>query len=140
MNGVFEIEIDEKTITLLFGVSGVDEFQRRSVYNPSEDSVKVFTDLLYSGLYGYAMRQGKGKPDYETAYDLMEAILGLPNSDAISANIWDTFKESVHGANFLAKIEAINKKAKEDAELIEGGEAKKKVSPKKSRNTKKEGN
>lgn len=139
MNGIYEIEIDGKAITLLYGVSGVDEFQRRSVYNPSDDSVKAFTDLLYSGLYGNAMRQGKGKPEYEVAYDLMETILALPNSDAVSEKIWDTFKESIHGANFLAKIEAINKKAKEEEAQIKAGEDKKKVIPKKSKNTKRDG-
>lgn len=133
MNGIYEIEIDEVKTVLHFNLFGVNEFQRRMVNFPSSDNIKVLTDLLYGGIYGNTMSKGMAVPLYETANDLMEVIMAMPNKALITENIWNTFNESNHGADFMAKIKAINEAIDKNSD-----EVKKKASPTKSKNTKKE--
>lgn len=110
MNGVVEIQAGESKHTLRFSVHGCGAFQQRLFANPDKEPAKILTDMVYSGLYGEAMRNGQMAPEYSLAYDIVDIISGQEDFDKQSNAIWDTYNESVHGRDFAKKLDLLSKK------------------------------
>jgi len=116
MNGIVEIKSGKKTYTLRFSYVACMEFERRIFINPTDNPAKVFTDLVYSGLFGEAMRNEKPATEYGVAYDILDEISELDNYDEISGKIWDTYYQSKWGADFQKRLDAFTKANKKKAE------------------------
>lgn len=113
-NGVFEIKLGEKTITLLMGFNAASEFETRyykhivSGVAPSEGI--LFTDLVFSGLYCNAVRNGSMIPSYGEAYDLVEKLGEQYDFIEIRTKLWAVYYESKWGIDFQKRIEEFTKK------------------------------
>lgn len=117
MNGIIDIVIGEKTTRLRFGYHACMEFERRVFINVSDNNAKIFTDLVYSGLFGEAMRSEQPVPTYADAYDLLEGMALEDGYDEKTTEIWNTYYQSKWGADFQKRLteftEANKKKADE---------------------------
>lgn len=109
MNGIIDINVSGKQHRLRFSVHGCGMFESRMFSNPDREPIKVLTDMIYGGLYGEAMRNGNVAPSYDFAYDLIDEMSIQDDFAEQSNSIWECFSESIHGANFMKKIEELNK-------------------------------
>lgn len=131
MNGVVEIKIDDTTTHVLrFNMHGSMEFERRMFANPSENSIKIFTDLVYSGMFGESVRNSGSVPKYSDAADLVELLNEHKDGATQSEEVWNTYHESKYGKDFQKRIDEFNKKK---AEAEKKAEEAKKVTEKKKK-------
>lgn len=117
MNGIIDVKVGKVTHRLRFGYHACMEFERRVFKNASENLAKIFTDLVYSGLFGEAMRSEQPIPEYGMAYDLLEEMASLKDYDKLTTDIWETYYASKWGADFQKRLtdfaEQSKKKVKE---------------------------
>jgi len=108
-NGVFEIKLEGKTIKLLMGFNAASEFETRyfkhitSGVAPSEGI--LFTDLVYSGMYCNALREGAQIPSYGDAFDLVEQLGQTDEFYDVRTKLWNVYYESKWGADFKARLD-----------------------------------
>jgi len=118
-NGVFEIKNGRETIKLLMGFNAASEFETRyfkhitSGVAPSEGI--LFTDLVYSGMYCNALRNGEQIPSYGEAFDLVEELGQTEDFTDIRTNLWNTYYESKWGTDFKNRLDAFIDKKKVEA-------------------------
>jgi hypothetical protein len=108
-NGVFEIENGKETVKLLMGFNAASEFETRyfkhitSGIAPSEGI--LFTDLVFSGMYCNALRNGSQIPSYGEAFDLVEAIGQNDNFNEVRVKLWNVYYESKWGIDFKNRLD-----------------------------------
>lgn len=121
MNGVIEITITKGKLEgvhkLHYGMMGCMEFERVSFINPTENQGKMFTDLIYGGIYGELMRAQKPMVKYETVADLIDALSEEDDYSEQVEAIWIAYNESKYGKDFQKRMAELAKK-KEQSEML----------------------
>lgn len=107
--------------TLRFGYQACQEFEQCIFKNASTNHAKIFTDLIYAGIFGDALRNGKPTDGlYQEAYDLLDEVSEQDNFAELQLKIWDTYYNSKWGADFQKRLkeftESNKKKGLEDLE------------------------
>lgn len=118
MNGIVEVNAGGKKTVLRFGYIACMEFEKLIFKNATQNSAKVFTDLIYSGLLCEAVRNEKAIPDYGVAYDLLEVLTSEEDYNEQTLKIWNTYNESKWGQDFQKRLNELNTKKKEDSEEV----------------------
>lgn len=115
-NGVFEIKLGKETIKLLLGFNASSEFETRyyrhlvSGIAPSEGI--LFTDLVFSGLYCNAIRNGETIPAYGDVYELVEKLGEQDDFNEIRTKLWAVYYESKWGMDFEKRVKEFADKKK----------------------------
>lgn len=123
MNGLVDINLNEKKVTLRFSYQGsiiMEKITAERILNGehTNDAI-IFTDVVYSGLYGNAMATRQAIPDYEFAYNLVDEMANtMDDFAAEKAKIEKAYFESKFGADFMQRVIDFKKKADEKAELL----------------------
>lgn len=94
------------------------EFEARLFKNPTSNSAKVLTDLVYSGLFGEAMRNEKPVPAYSYAADILDELANQDDYDTQSENIWNVYNESKFGKDFQERLKEFAKKKELENEQL----------------------
>lgn len=115
-NGVFEIKTELGVTKLRFGYMASMEFEQRFFKNATTNSAKIFTDLIYSGLYCEAVRSENPIPEYEQASTLIDFMSEQDDFDEVSIKIWNTYNESKWGKSFAQRIKEFTDKKKAEAD------------------------
>lgn len=119
-NGIFDIKAGSKTVQLMMGFNAASEFETRyfrhisSGIAPSEGI--LFTDLVYSGMYCNAVRNGTQIPSYGEAFDLVEEIGQLDSFNETRLNLWNVYYESKWGADFKKRLDVFMESTKKKVE------------------------
>lgn len=114
MNGIVEVKAEGKIYKLRFGYTACMEFERRLFKNATQNSAKIFTDLLFSGLMCEAVRNEKEIPEYGTAYDLLEVLSQEADYSEQTLKVWNTYHESKWGKEFQDRLSELTKKKVEE--------------------------
>lgn len=121
MNGVVEITITKGELEgvhkLLYGMMGCMEFERVSFINPTDNQGKMFTDLIYGGIYGERMRSQKPMIKYEEVAHLVDEFANEDNYSQQVEAIWIAYNESKWGKDFQKRMAELAKK-KEQSEML----------------------
>ena len=113
-NGLVEITVKGKKHLLRFSYPACMDFEIRVFKNPSSNNGKMFIDLIYSGMLGDALRNEKPEPAYPEVYDLADKLTEEDNFQEQQAKVWEAYNQSKWGKEWMAKIEAFNKKKVEE--------------------------
>lgn len=127
MNGIIDIKVPilgEKRLVMNYFASM--EFEKAVFRNANDNTAKMFTDLVYSGLYGDSMISANQMPTYQEAVLLVAEMAEQDDFDEVSMKIWNTYNESKWGADFQKRIAAFNEENKKKAEETEEVKPKKK--------------
>lgn len=109
-NGMTKITVGGKEYPLRFGRAAVEEMSRRSAENLSANRVKMFTDLVFSGMMNNAIANDLPFPSYPEAYEMVEEFQDEPDASEQQNEIWGVFEQSRWGAEWLTKLEEVKKK------------------------------
>lgn len=101
------------------------EFEKAVFRNASDNTAKMFTDLVFSGLYGDSMISANQMPTYQEAALLVDEMSQQDDFDTVSMQIWDAYNESKWGKDFQSRINAFNEENKKKAEEPEAKSKKK---------------
>lgn len=112
MNGVIEITVPSGKKRLVMNYYASMEFEQAVFRNASQNTAKMFTDLVYSGLYGDSMISANQMPTYQEATLLVAEMAEQDDFDKISLEIWDTYNASKWGKDFQARINSFNEENK----------------------------
>lgn len=116
MNGIVDINLNEKKVTLRFNYHACMEFESRLFKNATDNNAKVLTDLIYSGLFGEAVRNEKPVPAYSDSVDLLDELANLENYAEQTEKIWNVYNESKFGKDFQERLKEFAKKKVEESE------------------------
>lgn len=115
-NGYIDIKIGAETYGLFFGRQSVEEFARRTEKYLSDNSFKIATDMVFSGMANYATKHELPVLPYEQVYDLMEEFSDQEDYNAQYAKVAETFWESKYGSDYREKLEELKKKVETEIE------------------------
>lgn len=118
-NGISEIRIAGKVYPLLFGRAAAQEMATRSIENLTGNPVKLFLDLIYSGMMNNAIKEETKFPQFSEVYELLELFPDEEDATEQQAQIWECFQSSRFGAEWAQKIEESKKKVEEILNEIE---------------------
>lgn len=102
------------------------EFEQAFFKNTTGNNAKIFTDLVFAGMYGDSMISANQMPTYQEAVMLVNEMSDMPDFDEVSLKIWDTYNESKWGKDFLKRADELAKEIKKKAEQPEEVKPKKK--------------
>lgn len=117
MNGVFEIQTESGIVKLRMNYYASMEFEQAFFRNASGNSAKIFTDLVFAGLYGEASISGSKMPEQLDARRLVAEISERDDFDEISVKIWDIYNESKWGKDFKKRIDEFAAASKKKVEV-----------------------
>ena len=105
MNGIIDIKAGGKTYSLRFGMMSAEILGQQQLINPSTSSIKILTDLVYSGMANASYLQGETAKSYAECAEIVEQL--LEQEDGQVAEIWKVFEESKAGKKLT---DAVKKK------------------------------
>lgn len=112
MNGIIKIKVAKKDYILRFSYLACQDFEKRIFKHPSSNNVKLLTDLVYSGIYGEAVRNDEVMPLYSAAYDIIEDMSAQKDFKDLSDAIFECYNKSKYGSEFVKRIEEYSQKKK----------------------------
>lgn len=124
MNGIVEINLNEKKIILRFSWQAsiiMEKITAERILNgePTNDAI-IFTDIIYTGLYGDAMATRKPIPNYEVAYNLCDELANdMPDFAEQKAKIEKVYFETKFGDDFLNRVIDFKKKAEDQVNQLD---------------------
>lgn len=116
MNGVVDLKAGGETYRLRFGYVACMEFEKLIFKNATQNSAKIFTDLIFSGLMCEAVRNEQPIPEYGAAYDLLEILTSEEDYSEQTLKVWNTYHESKWGKEFQARLNELTKKKVEEGQ------------------------
>lgn len=100
MNGIIDVTVPSGKRRLVMNYYASMEFEQAFFNNATGNSAKIFTDLVYSGLYGDSMISANQMPTYQDAVLLVSEMAEQEDFDEVSLKIWDAYHESKWGKDF----------------------------------------
>jgi len=119
MNGIIEITVPSGKKRLVMNYYATMEFEQAFFKNTTGNNAKIFTDLVYSGMYGEAMLSYTQMPTYQEAVMLVSEMADQDNFDEVSLEIWDTYNQSKWGKDFQKRAVEFALEQKKKAETPE---------------------
>ena len=117
MNGIIELKAGKKTYKLRFNYNACMEFEQKLFNNPSASQAKTLTDLIYSGLFGEALRSETAVMPYGDVCDLLDELSLEKNYSEQIKKVWNIYNESKWGADFQERLKEFNSTNKKKEEL-----------------------
>lgn len=95
---------------LYFNIPACEEFTKRLDRSIVDNEFQTVADMVYSGLFGFALSVDKPAPVWSEVYDLV--VLFYEEEDFISQveHINEVFSNSKEGAKVIGAVEEIKKK------------------------------
>lgn len=136
-NGYVDIQVGAAKFSLFFGRQSVEEFARRTERYMSDNSFKICTDMVYSGMANFSTKHDLPVLGYEEVYDLMETFADQDDYSEQFEKVTRTFWESKYGSDYSEKLAALKKKVEEElaAETMELEKKTKTKTKSRSKNT-----
>lgn len=123
-NGKTIITVGGKEYLLHFGRAAVEEMSHRAADRLTPNRIKMFTDLIYSGMMNSAIATDTPFPSYPEVYELIEDFQDEEDASEQQTKIWNVFEQSRWGAEWIKKLEETKKKVDLAVMEMEKAEAK----------------
>lgn len=118
MNGIVEITVSGKLVTLQFGAQACMLFEEMALQNAmdpmsKENHVKLMCDLFHCGIAGYQLRTRRPVTTYDQNMDLFDQFAAESDFKTDMELIWKTWGESKWGSELIATGDKEKKKLEE---------------------------
>lgn len=109
-NGIAQIKVGGEIHSLLFGRAAVQEMSNRSIKNLTDNSAKLLTDLVFSGIMNHNIKYDLPRVEYSDVYDLVENFADEEDAKEQEKKLWETFEASRWGSQWVDELNEIKKK------------------------------
>lgn len=105
-----KIRIGGVEYPLYFGMQAAEEVGRRTEQYLTQNSFKIFVDIVYAGMSNHFTKLDVPPLSYKDVYELVEEFVNEDDSSEQQDAIARAFNESKYGSELLQKYEDIKKK------------------------------
>lgn len=109
-NGLITINVGGEKYPLRFGRASVEEMSKRVIENTTANNVKMFADLIYSGMMNEAIFKDIPFPAWGDVYEIVELFQEEEDSAEQYEAIWQCFQQSRWGSKWFDELNNIKKK------------------------------
>lgn len=109
-NGRCVVNVKGVEYPLYFNLPACEEFTKRLDRSIVDNEFQTIADMIYSGLFGFAVSVDKPAPVWAEVYELVTELHDEEDFVAQVEHINEVFSNSKEGARVLGQVEEVKKK------------------------------